>query len=505
MQNNSCSLQISQGVFRLSDSCTLSLHDLTLQAGESFAFVGANGSGKTVLTKALSGELPLLSGTRHCDFQHLRRLSFEQLQQLIEDEWQRNNTDLLASDEQDTGQTCEQIIQQESSDTQRCQKLAQLFGIEALLTRRFKYLSTGETRKTMLCQALMGEPDLLILDEPFDGLDVASRQQLADLLTTLHHQGYTLVLVLNRFDEIPDFIQRIGVLADCSLVQVGDKASLLQQALIAQLAYSEKLADICLPEPDEVSECHHLSGHEPSIILRDGVVSYQDKLILNHLNWTVSPGEHWQIVGPNGAGKSTLLNLITGDHPQGYSNDLTLFGRRRGSGETIWDIKKHIGYVSSSLHLDYRVSISLHNVILSGYFDSIGVYQAASDRQQKLVTQWLACLGMHNISADTPFHSLSWGQQRLALIARALVKHPVLLILDEPLQGLDPLNRQLVRQFIDILIHQGNSQLLFVSHHIQDAPQCITHRLTFIPKEENYTYQIEVLKSAKCPVKQEQK
>ncbi|VEC58153.1 Putative molybdenum transport ATP-binding protein modF [Klebsiella aerogenes] len=168
------------------------------------------------------------------------------------------------------------------------------------------------------------------------------------------------------------------------------------------------------------------------------MVSYNDRPVINHLSWTVNPGEHWQIVGPNGAGKSTLLSLVTGDHPQGYSNDLTLFGRRRGSGETIWDIKKHIGYVSSSLHLDYRVSTNVRNVILSGYFDSIGIYQAVSDKQHKLVQQWLDILGIDKRTADAPFHSLSWGQQRLALIVRALVKHPTLLILDEPLQGLEP-------------------------------------------------------------------
>ncbi|VFS68736.1 Fe(3+) ions import ATP-binding protein FbpC [Raoultella terrigena] len=220
------------------------------------------------------------------------------------------------------------------------------------------------------------------------------------------------------------------------------------------------------------------------------MVSYNDRAILNHLSWQVNPGEHWQIVGPNGAGKSTLLSLITGDHPQGYSNDLTLFGRRRGSGETIWDIKKHIGYVSSSLHLEYRVSTTVRNVILSGYFDSIGIYQAVSDKQRKLVQTWLDILGIDGRTADAPFHSLSWGQQRLALIVRALVKHPTLLILDEPLQGLDPLNRQLVRRFVDVLISEGATQLLFVSHHAEDAPDCITHRLEFIPSGDDYTYRI---------------
>lgn len=482
------SLHISQGTFRLSDTRTLTIADLTIRAGESWAFVGTNGSGKSALARALAGELNLLKGEYQSDFTRLTRLSFEQLQKLVSDEWQRNNTDLLSPGEDDTGRTTAEIIQDEVKDPARCQRLAEQFGITPLLNRRFKYLSTGETRKTLLCQALMSEPELLILDEPFDGLDVQSRAQLASLLASLNQQGYTLVLVLNRFDEIPEFIQHAGVLADCNLTETGEKNALLKQALIAQLAHSEQLDGITLPEPDAPSARHALDPHQPRIVLRDGVVSYDDRPILNRLSWTVNPGEHWQIVGPNGAGKSTLLSLITGDHPQGYSNDLTLFGRRRGSGETIWDIKKHIGYVSSSLHLDYRVSTTVRNVILSGYFDSIGIYQAVSDKQHKLAQQWLDILGMDNRVADAPFHSLSWGQQRLALIVRALVKHPTLLILDEPLQGLDPLNRQLIRRFVDVLISEGETQLLFVSHHAEDAPACITHRLEFVPDGEGYRY-----------------
>ncbi|CAM6245067.1 TPA: molybdate ABC transporter ATP-binding protein ModF [Klebsiella aerogenes] len=484
------SLQISQGTFRLSDIKTLHIDRLTLRAGESWAFVGSNGSGKSALARALAGELTLLNGQRESAFQRTTRLSFEQLQKLVSDEWQRNNTDMLSPGEEDTGRTTAEIIEDERRDPERCARLAEQFGISHLLTRRFKYLSTGETRKTLLCQALMSDPDLLILDEPFDGLDVASRQQLADLLASLHQAGITLVLVLNRFDEIPEFIEYAGVLADCTLSETGEKQALLQQALVAQLAHSEKLAGMTLPEPDAPAARHDLAANAPLIVLNDGTVSYNDKAIINQLSWTVNPGEHWQIVGPNGAGKSTLLSLITGDHPQGYSNDLTLFGRRRGSGETIWDIKKHIGYVSSSLHLEYRVSTNVRNVILSGYFDSIGIYQAVSDKQHKLVQRWLDILGIDKRTADAPFHSLSWGQQRLALIVRALVKHPTLLILDEPLQGLDPLNRQLVRRFVDVLIGEGTTQLLFVSHHAGDAPDCITHRLEFIRSGDGYTYRL---------------
>lgn len=480
------SLQISQGSFRLRDTRTLAVDQLCIHNGDSWAFVGANGSGKSALAQALAGELILLKGQYHHDFHHVVRVSFEQLQKLLSDEWQRNNTDLLSPDEEDTGRTTAEIIQEESKDSERCAQLAAQFGITHLLTRRFKYLSTGETRKTLLCRALMPAPDLLILDEPFDGLDTASRSQFAPLFKQLSQQGCTLVLILSRFYEIPQFIEQVGVLADCMLARQGARTQVMAEALVVQLAHSEDLAEMALPEAENPALKYPLPDNIPLIVLRDVVVSYGERPILNRLTWQVEPRQHWHIIGPNGAGKSTLLSLITGDHPQGYSNHLLLFGRQRGSGETIWDIKRHIGYVSSNLHLEYRVSSSVRNVILSGFFDSIGIYQAVSDRQQQLAGEWLDLLGL---VGDAPFHSLSWGQQRLALIARALVKHPALLILDEPLQGLDPLNRQLVRRFVDVLIQQGSTQLLFVSHHAEDAPDCITHRLSFIPDGEGYCYQ----------------
>ncbi len=208
---------------------------------------------------------------------------------------------MLGPGEDDTGRTTAEIIFRMKEDAPRLMQLAQQFGITALLDPLFKYLSTGETRKTLLCQALMSEPDLLILDEPFDGLDVASRQQLA-AHPPLHQSGITLELVLNRFDEIPEFVQFAGVLADCTLVETCAKEELLQQALVAQLAHSEQLEGVQLPEPDEPSARHALPANEPRIVLNNGVVSYNDRPILNNLSWQVNPGEHWQIVGPNGAG-----------------------------------------------------------------------------------------------------------------------------------------------------------------------------------------------------------
>ncbi|MBI6549682.1 molybdate ABC transporter ATP-binding protein ModF [Xenorhabdus lircayensis] len=484
-------LQITQGSFRLSDTRTLRLPSLKIISGESWAFVGANGSGKSSLARALSNELIQLSGERHCSFHTPVRLSFEQLQKLIDKEWQRNNTDLLSEGEEDTGRTAADIIQLHHKDNEQCLELSEYFGIKDLLSRRFKYLSTGEIRKVLLCQALMADPDLLILDEPFDGLDAYAREQLSQLLGSLVAKGITLVLILTRFHELPDFVEKVGVLADCYLTLAGEKESILAESLVAQLAHSEELKDIHLPETDEYRADEQLPADQPLVSMRNVTVQYNDKPILHGLNWQVDPDEHWQITGENGAGKSTLLSLITGDHPQGYSNELILFGRQRGSGETIWDIKRHIGYVSNSIHLEYRVSTSVRNVILSGFFDSIGLYQAVSDRQQQLADEWLDLLGLSGNPAISPFHSLSWGQQRLVLIARALVKHPALLILDEPLQGLDPLNRQLVLRFIDIMISKGDTQLLFVSHHQEDAPECITHRLKFIPDGDIYRYETD--------------
>ncbi len=189
------SLQISQGTFRLSDTRTLSLNDIQLHSGESWAVVGANGSGKSSLARALSGELAPLTGTFSSHYQRPTRLSLEQLQKLVSDEWLRNNTDLLSEGEDDTGRTAAEIIQDEVKDAARCTQLAEQFGISYLLSRRFKYLSTGETRKTLLCQALMKQPDLLILDEPFDGLDVASRASLTETLQSLEQPDFTLVRV----------------------------------------------------------------------------------------------------------------------------------------------------------------------------------------------------------------------------------------------------------------------------------------------------------------------
>jgi molybdate transport system ATP-binding protein len=240
-----------------------------------------------------------------------------------------------------------------------------------------------------------------------------------------------------------------------------------------------KTTDLRIPARDNQESVPALDPQQPLVRMSNLRIAYGNEVIFDHLDWTVLPGQHWQVTGPNGSGKTCLLNLVTGDHPQCYVNDIFVFGYQRGQGETIWDIKQHIGYVSTALQWEYRVSISLRNVIISGFYDTIGLYQSATDIQKSIADDWLALLGMAQ-RADQPFNQLSYGDQRLLLIARAMVKHPHLLILDEPCLGLDNINRQLVLALIERICDQSESTVIYVSHHAEDRIQGIEHVLSMV-------------------------
>jgi len=478
-------LTINDAAFSVATNKKLIISAFSLAHGECCTIIGNNGSGKTILARILNNELsPVLGEYAH----HFKSamVSFEKQIKLYDDEWQRTNTDMLGAEEE-IATSVELLIQQTHINLDYCHELATLFNISHLLQQPFTALSSGEGRKVLLAQALMSQPELLILDEPFDGLDIQARAQLTAILEQLLHQGMALVLVVNRFDEIPPFAEKLGWILDCQFTHLQPRAVFFNDPLTQQLLHCH--SEIAFTLPPQLHKTERELQVDPVIHLQKINVSHDGRKILHDLDWQVNCGEHWHIAGPNGCGKTTLLHLITGDHPQCYSNNITLFGRRRGSGESIWEIKQQMGIVSPALHMAYRVTGTPLTVILSGFYDSIGLYQQPGDQEIKIARQWLKLLGMEK-QEQLSFLQLSYGQQRLLLIARALVKHPKLLILDEPLQGLDSLNRHLVLQYIDRLVKHSQSQLLYVSHHSDDVPASITHRLQFIPTETGgYDYE----------------
>jgi molybdate transport system ATP-binding protein len=204
----------------------------------------------------------------------------------------------------------------------------------------------------------------------------------------------------------------------------------------------------------------------------DTTIKYGEATILNHIHWEVRKGERWNVSGPNGAGKSTLLSLITADNPQAYANEIWLFDRRRGTGETIWDIKRKIGFVSPELHLYFDTGANCFDVIASGLFDTIGLFRPLTAQQEETTLLWMQLLSLQELRTRR-LAQLSTGQQRMVLLARALIKNPPMLILDEPSQGLDEEQTAYFRSLVTALCEAFDKTLIYVSHYRQELPACI--------------------------------
>lgn len=484
-------LTLHQTEFALNKN-RLKIDHFQLHPHDYWVVVGGNGSGKSALANALLGSLPLISGEFSSPFKQPALLSFEHQQKVLAQIFNDRNNDTVSPD--DFGLTARQVIlgkasEDESKKTANFHRLSEQFatklGISTLLDRPFMQLSTGESRKVLFCHLLVQQPDLLILDEPFEGLDKASVKAWQALLAELQTE-MAIVLIVNRFNDIPAQASHIALLDNLQLILQGTRAEIEPLPLFNQLKFAEQ--NVFTPIPEPASPIEILPANQPRFALNKVVIQYGERKILDNLSWTVEAGQHWWVKGENGAGKSTLLSVLTGDHPQSYSNEVKIFGKQRGSGETIWEIKQRIGYVSSQLHMDYRVNCSALDVLISGFFDSIGVYHQVPQSIQLKAQAWLERLNL-TAFAKKPFRTLSWGQQRLLLIARAMVKHPPVLILDEPLQGLDGLNRTLVKQFIEQLVSNSQTQLIFVSHQESDAPNCLTHLFEFVRTADGFCYQ----------------
>lgn len=326
--------------------------------------------------------------------------------------------------------------------------------------RLLQSLSDGEQKKALLQYLLAQKPGYIILDNPFDNLDKTSQAALEVMLQQLAHNTIIIQLI-NRSRDLLPFIAHASILGDNnSLVEIENiRAYMLHRNERSSYVFKGKV-----PLPLHSYDI----PNGPLVTFNNVTIKYEDRVIVHNICWTIKPGECWQLIGPNGSGKTTLLSLITGDNPKAYGQDITLFGRKKGTGETVWDIKKNTGYFTPSITSQFSRYDSLEKMIMGGFFDSIGLYQKPSDLQQKIARQWLALIEMLPLR-DTLFHQLSLGQQRTALIARAIIKHPPLLILDEPITGLDDYNAGLVVSLINKIAAESNTAILYVSHRTEEG------------------------------------
>ena len=434
----------------------LRVPEWSISPGEGWCLFGLNGSGKQWVDQLLVGEIaPQTGRVEHVlDQQDIALISFERQQAIYEEEWRLAATDMIPEDEWGT-RVADFLPSSRLDDP-----LIDALNMRHRLRAFYRELSTGESRKLMVLKALLEDARLLVCDNPFDSLDPGTVAALNDALRRAVASGASVVLLLSNRSDIPAWVERFAHI-DEGLMTVFDGES--RAAQLAQLEASVSVGQIVQPGiPDDAIQLE--SYEDPYVAeLNDCTVQYGGRQVLKELTVKIAPLQHTLVTGENGAGKSTLLGLITGDCMQCFSNDVTVFGHRRGSGESVWEIKRHLGLVSNDLHRRYTVRCDVLSVICSGFFDSIGLYVAPTELQVRLGKEWLEAVGMDG-KAELAFQSLSYGEQRLVLIARAMVKSPLLLVLDEPTQGLDEINRDRILGFMSALEARGHSTLLFVSH-----------------------------------------
>jgi molybdate transport system ATP-binding protein len=539
---------------RIRDKFILADTSWVIKKNQHWAIIGPNGAGKSSLVRAIVGELPVVRGkiTSQAGKSFRRRIryvSFELHQRLIANEEARDEARYFSGRLNEVS-TARDLICSSLPDIndghQQFDPIVEKLNIAHLLDRGIRFLSTGEMRKIMIARALLQSPKLLILDEPFDGLDTGAQYQLAEMINALMDADRQIILVTHRLSEIPSNITHVMGLKAGAVIFRGHKARMLTQAKIKELYHGHHFRNESIPmhhpgivsvplrlphvlvgmkntttEPLKLPHVlvgmknttaeplklpHVLVGMKnttaeplklPHVLveMKNTTVRYKDVTVLKDLSWTMQSGENWALSGPNGAGKTTLLSLISGDNPQAYANEIYLFGKRRGTGESIWDIKQQIGLISSEFQIRYRKQLSALEVILSGFFDSVGLYRRSSQAQREIAAKWLAFIHLADRAAE-PFNHFSYGQQRLILLARAMVKLPPLLILDEPCQGLDRANRKMVLNLIDAIAAAKKTHILFVTHYRDEFPACITHHLCFEPAPHGkYTPRVYAMQS----------
>ena len=436
------------------------------------AIVGRNGSGKTQYIEQLR---------RQVASDRLRYIAFSDSYGPAVDKayylqlrWNQHDID---PETPNVGELLEKAYRLAGDDTEERRQLQRhlydLFHMEPLLDKYVITLSSGELRKFQLTKTLFANPSLLIMDNPFIGLDAETRDQLKELLQLLaEKQRLDIILVLSKTDDIPTFVSEVIELRNGKILPPCSREEYYNRQLPTPphvLSKERQEAILALPYQDN-------DYHTDEVIKMQQVsIRYGERTILNNLDWTVRNGERWALSGQNGSGKSTLLSLVCADNPQSYACDITLFDRPRGSGESIWDIKKHIGYVSPEMHRSYQRDLPAIRIVASGLKDSVGLYVKPNEEEYTICRFWMDIFGLENMYNRT-FMKLSSGEQRLVLLARAFVKDPQLLILDEPLHGLDLKNRRLVKDVIETFCQRRNKTMVMVTHYEEELPTIITNK-----------------------------
>lgn len=441
--------------------------------GEQWAVVGPNGAGKTLLADILQRKFAFREGEvcynkegKVSDI--IRSIAFKDIYSLADCRNSYYQQRWHATESDDVPTVADTLSAYEG--TENLKEVLHIFGIEDLLPKKLIYLSSGELRKFLIVRTLLSRPEILILDNPFIGLDAPSRDLLVDMLGQLSHlHGVQVILLLSNPADIPDMITHVLPIAGKKCYPpMSREAFLADTALIQVLFPEENWIQTALPvDPNKQPATHEVTFRMEHVCIR-----YGKRTILKDLDWEVKNGEKWALFGPNGAGKSTLLSLVYADNPQSYANTLYLFDKKRGSGESIWEIKKRIGYVSPEMHLYYMENVPTLHIVGSGYFDSIGLFRKCNDEQNAGALKWMQVFGIDHLK-DRPFLTLSSGEQRLALLARAFVKDPDLIILDEPLHGLDVSNKKRAAAIIEQFCSRPGKTLIYVTHYPHELPTCV--------------------------------
>lgn len=467
-------IEIKNAVPRLQNLAFKTPINWRINQNENWAIIGPNGAGKTLLIDILTAKHALKSGEittlqNQSTNKLIKSVAFRDIYSLVDIQNSYYQQRWNAGDEHEVPLVKNLFSK---GDKEWIETLIQSFGIQDLIEKPINLLSSGELRKTLIIRSLLSKPKLLILDNPFIGLDTKSREVLNEVLEKLSAlEGIQIGLVLSNPRDLPHGITHILPVKDMSLLPVMNFDSFSKNGQFQSDLFQSQIKDII----NEAKYNIDSPPFEKALELKNILVKYGSRTILKDLNWTVKRGEKWALLGENGSGKSTLLSLISGDNPQAYANDITLFDRKRGTGESIWDIKKRIGYISPEMHLYYLKNVRCLDVVGSGFFDTIGLYRKCNKDQEAIALKWMETFGIEHIK-DTSFLNISTGEQRLVLLARVFVKNPDLLILDEPLHGLDATNKKHIKTIIERFCTEEKA-LIYVTHYQDEIPAVVTQRL----------------------------